>query len=114
MAGCPPGDQPGEATVSSSLQIQAARPVLEHPRPQGRVAAASMEGNEHDAAKWILRAVSDNQRRVLAYLVSAGRDGVWTAELHHTAGYDAVTSMSGVFKVRYSKPSYRGRISGTA
>lgn len=56
------------------------------------------EGDEQDAAKWILRAVSDNQRRVLAHLVSAGSDGVWTVELRHTAGYDPSKSMSGVFK----------------
>jgi hypothetical protein len=56
------------------------------------------EGDEEDAAKWILRVVSDNQRRVLAHLVGAGTHGVWTADLRHTAGYDASTSMSGVFK----------------
>jgi hypothetical protein len=56
------------------------------------------EGHERDAAKWILHAVSDNQRRVLAHLVGAGGSGVWTTELRHTAGYDAFKSMSGVFK----------------
>jgi hypothetical protein len=56
------------------------------------------DGDEQDAAKWILRAVSDNQRRVIAHLVGAGTNGVWTAELRHTAGYDVSKSMSGVFK----------------
>jgi hypothetical protein len=56
------------------------------------------EGNEQDAATWILRVVTDNQRRVLAHLISAGQSGVWTAELRHTAGYEPGSSMSGVFK----------------
>ena len=56
------------------------------------------EGNEQDAAIWILRVVTDNQRRVLAHLISAGQSGVWTMELRHTAGYEPVSSMSGVFK----------------
>lgn len=56
------------------------------------------EGDEQDAAEWILRVVTDNQRRVLAHLISAGHAGVWTMELRHTAGYEPVSSMSGVFK----------------
>src|ERR1700722_13330716 len=56
------------------------------------------EGDERDAAKWILRNVSDNQLRVLVHLVSAGASGVWTVELRKTADFDASKSMSGVFK----------------
>jgi hypothetical protein len=56
------------------------------------------EGDEQDAASWILRVVGDNQRRVLTHLISAGRYGVWTGELRQTAGYDDSKSMSGVFK----------------
>jgi len=56
------------------------------------------KGDERDAAKWILDSVADNQRRVLAYIVSAGTDGVWTIDLRQRAGYDSSKSMSGVFK----------------
>jgi hypothetical protein len=55
-------------------------------------------GDEQEAARWILGVVGDNQRRVLAYLISAGPDGVWTGQLRHAAGYDDSKSMSGVFK----------------
>ena len=55
-------------------------------------------GDEREAATWILHAVGDNQRRVLAHLVSAGRSGVWTSDLRDSAGLDTSKSMSGVFK----------------
>ena len=55
-------------------------------------------GQEHDAAEWILGVVGTNQRKVLANLVAAGPNGVWTGELRHNSGYDGATSMSGVFK----------------
>lgn len=55
-------------------------------------------GEEHDAAEWIVGVVGTNQRKVLANLVAAGPDGVWTGELRHNSGYDGATSMSGVFK----------------
>lgn len=55
-------------------------------------------GSEEDAAAWIVDVLGSNQRRVLAHLVSAGPEGVWTGELRRRAGYDDSTSMSGVFK----------------
>ena len=55
-------------------------------------------GEEHDAAMWIVGVVGTNQRKVLANLVAAGPDGVWTGDLRHNSGYDGATSMSGVFK----------------
>jgi hypothetical protein len=50
------------------------------------------------AASWVLGALRPNQKRVIAHLVAAGSDGVWTGELRHSAGYKDATTMSGVFK----------------
>ena len=55
-------------------------------------------GSEEDVAAWIVGVLGSNQRRVLAHLVAAGPEGVWTGELRRRAGYDDSTSMSGVFK----------------
>lgn len=50
------------------------------------------------AATWIMNVLGPNQKRVVALLIAAGSEGVWTGELRHAAGYDEATSMSGVFK----------------
>lgn len=55
-------------------------------------------GDEEAPAAWIIDAIGTNQRRVLAHLIAAGTDGVWTGDLRRTAGYGDSTSMSGVFK----------------
>jgi hypothetical protein len=55
-------------------------------------------GENRDAAEWIVSVIGTNQLKVLANLVAAGPDGVWTGELRHNSGYDGATSMSGVFK----------------
>ncbi|WP_369132021.1 hypothetical protein [Modestobacter sp. I12A-02662] len=54
--------------------------------------------NEESAATWILGVLGPNQRRVIARLIAAGTDGVWTGELRRSVGYDEAMTMSGVFK----------------
>jgi hypothetical protein len=70
---------------------------------------------DRPAAAWIFDVLGPNQRRVLAQLLAAGPDGVWTTELRLTCGYEEVKSMSGVFKAiggRFRsvgrKPLWRG------
>ncbi|MDQ1677141.1 MAG: putative restriction endonuclease [Actinomycetota bacterium] len=53
---------------------------------------------EQPAASWVLGDLGPNQKRVIAHLVAAGSDGVWTGELRRSAGYEDATTMSGVFK----------------
>lgn len=54
--------------------------------------------DDASAAAWILNVLGPRQKRVVAKLVAAGADGVWTSDLRRFAGYDDATSMSGVFK----------------
>lgn len=59
---------------------------------------ARWQHGEERAAAWIVRDLGPNQRRILARLVAAGAEGVWTGELRRAGTYDDGTSMSGVFK----------------
>lgn len=55
-------------------------------------------GTEEDAAAWIIDVLGPRQRRVLAAILAAGPDGIWTGELRRRAGYEESVSLSGVFK----------------
>ncbi len=50
------------------------------------------------AAIWILGDLGKNQRRIIAHLVAAGPEGVWTGELRRSSNYDDSTGIGGVMK----------------
>src|SRR4051794_6324417 len=45
------------------------------------------------AVAWILSVLGKSQRKLMALLVEAGPEGVWSGELRHMAGYDDATGM---------------------
>src|SRR4051812_2300773 len=48
---------------------------------------AGWHRGEEPVASWILRDLGPNQRRILARLVAAGAEGVWTGELRRAGKY---------------------------
>lgn len=71
---------------------------LEHLRAQERLEPSGLDRQRGGRSGLNRRRAREQQRRVLAHLVAAGPEGVWTGELRRRAGYDDSTSMSGVFK----------------
>lgn len=55
-------------------------------------------GDDDEAAAWILGVIGPNQRNVLVRLVAGGIEGVWTGELRRMSGYEESASIGGVFK----------------
>jgi hypothetical protein len=53
---------------------------------------------DEPAARWILGELGPKQRKVIALVLAAGPDGIWTNDLRHASGYGDAAGMSGVFK----------------
>lgn len=87
-----------QESVASSQGGAYAPPHSNTYGPKDAWSLPAWTGSEEDAAAWIVGVLGSNQCRVLAHLVAAGPEGVWTGELRRRAGYDDSTSMSGVFK----------------
>jgi hypothetical protein len=56
------------------------------------------EAQDLDPARWILQNLGPKQRRIIAGILAAGVDGIWTGDLRRFSGYDDAISMSGVYK----------------
>jgi hypothetical protein len=97
----------GAPTVAGSYKP----PFPQNYGPENAWELPKMEKPDQEpAVSWILNVLGKSQRKLVALLVAAGPDGVWSGDLRHMAGYDEATGMSGVYRAiagRFRRTGHR-------